>query len=89
MAIMASGDTIIHIRLTGASGKGVLVDENNVEIPIEDPPAPSAGGTLPPVPPGRAWRLSREEYEQYITTTGSSSSEPYITGIQVQGAFTG
>ena len=49
MAVLAPGDTIIHIRVTGASGKGVLVDENNVEIPIDPlPPTqmePSRPGT--------------------------------------------
>jgi len=70
MAVLAPGDTIIHIRLTGTSGKGVLVDANNVEIPIEDPPAPLADGTLPPVPAGHAWRLSREEYERVYNNNG-------------------
>lgn len=58
MAVLAPGDTIIRIRVTGASGKGVLVDENNVEIPID--PSPLADGT---VPPGHAAVLSKERYE--------------------------
>ena len=65
MAVLTPGDTIIHIRVTGASGKGLLVDENNNPIPID--PAPLADGTIPP---GHGVQLSKDEYERVYNNNG-------------------
>ena len=62
MAVLAPGDTIIHIRVTGASGKGVLVDANNNPIPIDAAPAS--------IPPGHGAQLSPGQYERVYNANG-------------------